>query len=339
MPLEDDTVGPRPTADRPGGEPPPGSTCEDGAGTDRKEIVFINGVSRTYKMVQRAEEKKKLLSQQLPASVRAKYATTSYLFCTPTDCDKINMMISHMRHNVDDAAFDLDKIEKSVRSIKCRLKKKPVSSFSPLRTLRTFCTAFNRLTYLAKIRQYCDKNARSASYVRNQLNRRCNDGSKLSSSVYRFIRHADLVRYGDLCTVMAGMLCQTPHMWSRSIRMLGRLKVFLQNMFLKMFLDSGASTSSVFESCYQAYANRLAGRVKRLKEDAFALNRDVRVTVPRSDATGPSRRRKQPKSAVVHYDSGTMIIATPGDPSDPPPHAGDEESWTRDREIELFVPG
>ncbi|AAK57079.1 T34 [Tupaiid betaherpesvirus 1] len=289
--------------------PPPPRLDESAAGDDLD--AFWQPIADRYKQIARAEDKKRALEDLLPDSVRAKAATRSYLFCTSLDSKRINDTILQLRRGTE--AVDVDRLAAEVKSVKCRLRKKPPPETGDehhalLQTVRRFCIAFNRLTCLAKMKHYCDHDSELVAYLRAQLHQRCGDNSQgLGERIRRCLQLIDRERHGDLCTVLAGIAHQTPHMWSRSIRLLGKLKVFFQNAFLRLLSDLHLDPILLFEPPFQASAHRLTLQVCRLKPEAFRLNWTVR----------PHQRRRRP-GARQDVVVGTAA-ATAGGGS---PHSG-----------------
>ncbi|AFK83853.1 B34 [miniopterid betaherpesvirus 1] len=243
-----------------------------------RERNFVRSVSMRYKGSHRAEDRKNFLSLQLPIAVKAKSATASYLFCTQGDCENINANIFGLRRGSEDILSNLDYIDKTIRAVKCRLRRKPdlgskdKDKIPLLETIRDVSVSFNRLSYVARLRHYCKGDSKLKTYLRYQLSKRCDINSRLNLGIHKLIKHTDVNRYNACCIILSGVTCQTPHMWSRSIRLLARLKVFLQINFLKMIADTNVNLSDVFESPYHNLVHKLANQLKQQDDAIFKIN-------------------------------------------------------------------
>lgn len=245
---------------------------------------FIRSVSGTYKMMNRAEDKKRILSNQLPSCIKSKSIANSFIFCTSTDGDILESEVASMRRH-QKYISDFGKLDRAIHNVGCRIRKKLTSSalnsqqISIIRSVRIISIAFNRIAYVARIKHYCDRESRLSNYLRDQLTKRCSEGSRLNSGIRRFIGSVDVEKNRDLCLVFVGMLCQTPHMWARSIRLLTRLKIFFQNVIMKMFSDEKIDLRDVFEMQYHSAAQKILTQVKQYTTSAFMLNDAVSTVV------------------------------------------------------------
>lgn len=238
---------------------------------------FIRSVSGTYKTMNRAEERKRILSNQLPSCIKSKSIANSFMFCTPADGDHLEAEIATTRR-YQKRIVDFGRLDAVIQNVSCRVRRRPMSAtLTPrqaelIRAVRVISVAFNRITFVARIKHYCDRETRLANYLRDELTKRCSEGSRLNSGIRQFIGLVDLERHRDLCLVFVGMLSQTPHMWARSIRLLSRLKIFYQNTLVKLFADDKIDLKDVFDMPYHSMAQKILGQVKQYTTSAFTLN-------------------------------------------------------------------
>lgn len=238
---------------------------------------FIRSVSGTYKMMNRAEERKRILSNQLPSCIKSKSIANSFIFCTPADGDHLESEIATTRRYQKRIA-DFGRLDAVIQGVSCRVRRRPMSAtLTPrqtdmIRAVRVISVAFNRITFVARIKHYCDRDTRLANYLRDELTKRCSEGSRLNYGIRQFIALVDLDRHRDLCLIFVGMLSQTPHMWARSIRLLSRLKIFYQNTLVKLFADEKIDLKDVFDLSYHSTAHKILSQVKQYTTSAFTLN-------------------------------------------------------------------
>nr|WEG69037.1 protein UL34 [Mastomys natalensis cytomegalovirus 2]WEG69175.1 protein UL34 [Mastomys natalensis cytomegalovirus 2]WEG69314.1 protein UL34 [Mastomys natalensis cytomegalovirus 2]WEG69452.1 protein UL34 [Mastomys natalensis cytomegalovirus 2]WEG69590.1 protein UL34 [Mastomys natalensis cytomegalovirus 2] len=238
---------------------------------------FIRSVSGTYKMMNRAEDRKRILSNQLPSCIKSKSIANSFIFCTSTDGDMLESEVASMRRH-QKSITDFTRLDHAIHNVSCRIRRRPVigilttQQISTIRAVRIISIAFNRIVYVARIKHYCDRESRLSHYLRDQLTKRCSEGSRLNFGIRRFISCVNVEKYKDLCLILVGMLCQTPHMWARSIRLLSRLKIFFQNVIIKMFSDEKIDLREVFEFQYHSSAQKILSQVKQYTHSAFMLN-------------------------------------------------------------------
>uniref|UniRef100_A0AAU7E2F3 Protein UL34 n=1 Tax=Lemniscomys rat herpesvirus TaxID=3141920 RepID=A0AAU7E2F3_9VIRU len=244
---------------------------------------FIKSIHRFYRTLNRAEDRKRFLACQLPTCIKVRSTTSSFMFYNSTDNERLENEVTSVKKNP--RSLDPIRIDRVLHGIKCRVRKKPFSpTLSPtqisiIRAVRNISVAFNRITYIARIKHYCDRESRISNYLRDQLTKRCSESSKLSSGIRRLLMCIGIAEHRDLSTVLVGILCQTPHMWARSIRLLVRLKVFCQNLFIKMFNEFGIDLRDVFELSYHTASQRLLLRVKQYGASVFTLNQNPRDCV------------------------------------------------------------
>nr|WEG68762.1 protein UL34 [Mastomys natalensis cytomegalovirus 1]WEG68898.1 protein UL34 [Mastomys natalensis cytomegalovirus 1]WEG71126.1 protein UL34 [Mastomys natalensis cytomegalovirus 1] len=238
---------------------------------------FIRSVSGTYKMMNRAEDRKRILANQLPSCIKSKSIANSFIFCTSADGDMLESEVASMRRH-QKSVTDFARLDHAIHNVSCRIRRRPVigilttQQISTIRAVRIISIAFNRIVYVARIKHYCDRESRLSHYLRDQLTKRCSEGSRLNFGIRRFISCVDVEKYKDLCLILVGMLCQTPHMWARSIRLLSRLKIFFQNVIIKMFSDEKIDLREVFEFQYHSAAQKILSQVKQYTHSAFVLN-------------------------------------------------------------------
>ncbi|AFX83355.1 B34 [Murid betaherpesvirus 8] len=241
---------------------------------------FIRSVSGTYKMMNRAEDRKRILSNQLPSCIKSKCIANPFMFCTSADGDLLESEVASMRRHQKHIT-DFSRLDRAIHRVGCRIRKRPSPSVfteqqtSMIRAIRIISIAFNRITYVARVKHYCDKDSRLSNYLRDQLTKRCSEGSRLNFGIRRFISAVNLEKNKDLCLVFVGMLNQTPHMWARSIRLLLRLKIFYQNVLMKMLMEEKIDIREVFDMQYHPTAQKLLSQVKQYTNSAFALNDTV----------------------------------------------------------------
>lgn len=238
---------------------------------------FIRSVSGTYKMMNRAEERKRILSNQLPSCIKSKSIANSFIFCTPADGDHLETEIATTR-KYQKRIVDFARLDTVIQNVSCRIRRRPMSAtLTPrqtelIRAVRVISVAFNRITFVARIKHYCDRETRLANYLRDELTKRCSEGSRLNCGIRQFVGLVDLEHHRDLCLVFVGMLCQTPHMWARSIRLLSRLKIFYQNTLMKLFADEKMDLKDVFDLPYHSTAQKILSQVRQYTTSAFTLN-------------------------------------------------------------------
>nr|WEG69726.1 protein UL34 [Mastomys natalensis cytomegalovirus 3]WEG69866.1 protein UL34 [Mastomys natalensis cytomegalovirus 3]WEG70006.1 protein UL34 [Mastomys natalensis cytomegalovirus 3]WEG70146.1 protein UL34 [Mastomys natalensis cytomegalovirus 3]WEG70286.1 protein UL34 [Mastomys natalensis cytomegalovirus 3] len=287
-------------------EPPPTPTFVR-SNTNQYTVAdsFIRSVSGTYKMMNRAEDRKRILSNQLPSCIKSKSIANSFIFCTSADGDALESEIASMRRHQKQIT-DFSKLDRAIHGVNCRVRKRPSPNLTEeqiamIRAVRIVAIAFNRITYVARIKHYCDKDSRFSNYLRDQLTKRCSEGSRLNQGIRRFIGSVNVEKHRDLCLIFVGMICQTPHMWARSIRLLFRLKVYFQNVLIKMFADEHIDMKEVFELQYHSTAHKLLTQVRQYTSSAFVLN-DAVATVVNMIRQRQSIPGSLPRSSSTHID-------------------------------------
>ncbi|AWV68126.1 m34 protein [Murid betaherpesvirus 1] len=274
---------------------------------------FIRSVSGTYKMMNRAEDRKRMLSNQLPSCIKSKSIANSFIFCTSSDGDILESEIASMRRHQKHIT-DFSKLDRAIHGVSCRIRKHPISpnlseqQVAMIRAIRIIAISFNRITYVARVKHYCDKDSRFSNYLRDQLTKRCSEGSRLNLGIRRFISSVNVEKNRDLCMILVGMLCQTPHMWARSIRLLCRLKIFYQNVLIKMFADEKIDLRDVFELQYHSTGYKIQSQIRQYTSSAFVLNDAVGTVV------NMIRQRQSSSSG------GAMLPGTVPPPLPPDPH-------------------
>lgn len=302
---------------------------------------FIRSVAGTYKMMNRAEDRKRILSNQLPSSIKSKSIANSFIFCTSSDGDAFETEIASMRRH-QKHIMDFTRLDRAIQRVTCRIRKRPTApgltarQLSIVRAVRIIAIAFNRINYVSRIKHYCDKDSRFSNYLRDQLTKRCSEGSRLNIGIRRFISSVNVEKHRDICLVFVGMLCQTPHMWARSIRLLNRLKIFYQHVLLKLFCDENIDLKDIFEPPYHSTAHKILTQARQVIS-AFVLNDPVNTVM---------NMMKQKQQTAVTATSTQLVsdltnaIRTASDPQDaplsPPLHAElsqrlSPEISTRDR--------
>ncbi|ADD10417.1 hypothetical protein [Murid betaherpesvirus 1] len=272
---------------------------------------FIRSVSGTYKMMNRAEDRKRMLSNQLPSCIKSKSIANSFIFCTSSDGDILESEIASMRRHQKHIT-DFSKLDRAIHGVSCRIRKHPISpnlseqQVAMIRAIRIIAISFNRITYVARVKHYCDKDSRFSNYLRDQLTKRCSEGSRLNLGIRRFISSVNVEKNRDLCMILVGMLCQTPHMWARSIRLLCRLKIFYQNVLIKMFADEKIDLRDVFELQYHSTGYKIQSQIRQYTSSAFVLNDAVGTVVNMI-------RQRQSSSSGGAMLPGT-VAALPPDP-------------------------
>lgn len=260
-------------------DPRSGSSRYETDNTYRSTLAenFIRSVSNTYKMMNRAEERKRILSNQLPSCIKSKSIANSFIFCTPADGDHLDSEIATTRR-YQKRIVDFGRLDAVIQGVTCRVRRRPMSAtLTPrqaelIRAVRVISVAFNRITFVARIKHYCDRETRLANYLRDELTKRCSEGSRLNYGIRQFIGLVDLEKHRDLCLIFVGMLSQTPHMWARSIRLLSRLKIFYQNTLVRLFADEKMDLKDVFDLPYHSTAQKILSQVKQYTTSAFTLN-------------------------------------------------------------------
>ncbi|AEV80740.1 protein UL34 [Aotine betaherpesvirus 1] len=219
--------------------------------------TLSSSISRAYRSILRAEAKKKYLIQQLPQhTLCARRNGNLYLFCTDKDHRRLTQAITQLKRS--DLSLETADIQAAVGNVRCRLRRVDSPDQNHIQnTLNAICTFFNQLVFVAQMRHYCEKNERALWYSREELSKRCGEKSDLGAYIQRFVTTVDNERHRELCTVLIGLLHQTPHMWARSIRLLSKLKNYLESCFMVLLQDSGISVDSAFESPYQNEAHKL----------------------------------------------------------------------------------
>lgn len=282
---------------------------------------FIRSVAGTYKMMNRAEDRKRILSNQLPSSIKSKSIANSFIFCTSSDGDAFETEIASMRRH-QKHIMDFTRLDRAIQRVTCRIRKRPIApgltarQLSIVRAVRIIAIAFNRINYVSRIKHYCDKDSRFSNYLRDQLTKRCSEGSRLNIGIRRFISSVNVEKHRDICLVFVGMLCQTPHMWARSIRLLNRLKIFYQHVLLKLFCDENIDLKDIFEPPYHSTAHKILTQARQVIP-AFVLNDPVNTVMN-------MMKQKQQTAVTAASSASTQLVSdltdamrTP-DPQDAP---------------------
>nr|WRQ19876.1 MAG: protein m34 [Herpesviridae sp.] len=263
---------------------------------------FIQSINRFYRTLNRAEDRKRFLSAQLPTCIKVRSTTSPFMFYNSTDNERLEAEIVSVKKNP--GGFDLTRIDRIIHGIKCRVRKKPMSptlsstQISIIRAVRNITVAFNRITYIARIKHYCDRESRISNYLRDQLTKRCSENSKLTTGIRRLLMCIGVDNYRDLAMILTGILCQTPHMWARSIRLLVRLKVFCQNLFIKMFYELNIDLRDVFELSYHTASQRLLLQVRQYGASVFTLNQTQKERIPiKIESLGRSQTKHRKRRA------------------------------------------
>ncbi|AAF99132.1 pR34 [rat cytomegalovirus strain Maastricht] len=316
-------------------EPRPGPSRREYDGAYRSALAenFIRSVSGTYKMMNRAEERKRILSNQLPSCIKSKSIANSFIFCTPADGDHLEAEIATTRRH-QKRIVDFGRLDAVIQGVSCRVRRRPMSATLTsrqtelIRAVRVISVAFNRITFVARIKHYCDRDTRLANYLRDELTKRCSEGSRLNCGIRQFIGLVDLERHRDLCLIFVGMLSQTPHMWARSIRLLSRLKIFYQNTLVKLFADEKVDLKDVFDLPYHSTAQKILSQVKQYTASAFTLNdvvggvvdamRQRRAAPPLTFASMPSRPASSSAAAAMAMATTMYDDHARYDPFGPP---------------------
>ncbi|AEQ32131.1 protein UL34 [Cynomolgus macaque cytomegalovirus strain Ottawa] len=239
-----------------------------------------NSISKAYRGTIRAEGKKKLLIRNLPAAPGCTRRNSNlFIFCHDRDYRKFHQGIVQLKRTR--SQVDPSDIVNVTKNIKCRLQ--PHNQDPPLfagqlqNTIAHVCTLFNQLVFTAQLRHYCENHERVVLYARDELTRRCGDKSTLGIHIYQLISLLDQDRHSELCHVLVGLLHQTPHMWARSIRLMGRLRNYLQQRFLHILVESGLQVDSIFESCYHSEAYRLLFQIDKTNQTPRSLTYSANV--------------------------------------------------------------
>uniref|UniRef100_A0AAU7E1Y3 Protein UL34 n=1 Tax=Hipposideros bat herpesvirus TaxID=3141919 RepID=A0AAU7E1Y3_9VIRU len=294
----------------------------DGMSDD--DVTFIASIADMYKGTHRAEDRKQYLSTQLPNKSRTKTSVGSYIFCTPEDCETINLAVACVKQKTDTAGNEL--IAQTIEDVRCRIRTDGASDdhseWYVVDIIRSLCTSFNRLTYTAKARHYCSKDAETSKFLKDKLIQQCDDTSELNANVYNFVRHVGARKYRDLSVILTGIICQTAHIWCRSIRLMERLQSFLQDAFLKVFLDLDINLELVFEPPYHPHARKLECRVRTLPESAFRLSpgSPIRISEFRNTRTNwirPSAVKRKRSAQETGAVSDTHVSLSQNCPTPP----------------------
>lgn len=282
-----------------------------------EDIEFIQTVSNMYRGSSRAEDKKQILSSQLPIRIKAKANTNSYLFCTPCDCEDISASASDLKGAPDTLASDINKTTVAVKAIRCRIRKRARGVLDSdqaemIKNVRNFCISFNRLAYIARVKHYVRKDSRFAVFLKEQLVRRCHEDSKLSTSVCKFMRCVGIRRHKDVSMIMTGILCLTPHMWSRSMKLLNKLRTYFNYVFTQMFIDMGLRMIDLFEPAYHPYIAKTETQLRNGNvSDFMILNADSPLTIAKirmARAERPSTRTRKAISATQASSSHANFV-------------------------------
>lgn len=298
------------------GDPPTGrryASPKRGASPDQEQPVidytfaradhFIRFTSESYRTASRAEDRKRILSEQLPKSLKSDgFIGHSFIFCTATDGDVLEAEIASIRRD-QDRISDFERLDRAIKSVSCRIRRRPTPSkrlndrqVRTIRAARAIAVAFNRIIYVSRIKHHCEREARIWEHLRDQLNRRCREGSRLTSGVRRFIASVDPDRHRKLCLVLVGILAQTPHMWARSVRLLNRIKLFYQNATIKLLADERIDLREAFEMQYQPTAYKILHQV---------LQYSPSILTPTKRPDGEARPSPQPKKKMKRRASAS----------------------------------
>ncbi|AEV80895.1 protein UL34 [Saimiriine betaherpesvirus 4] len=226
------------------------NTEEDSQSSFSEDFNLTTSVSRTYRSILRAEGKKKYLLEQLPPQPGGLRRNSNlFLYCTDKDHRRLTHAISQLKY--PELITEAAEIHTIVNNVRCRLRRINADEANHLQNLiYGVCTFFNQLVFVAQVRHYCDKNERALWFSREELSKRCGEKSVLGSYIQRLVNVIDNAQHRELCCVLIGLLYQTPHMWARSIRLLAKIKAYLERCFLTLLLDSGISIDTAFESAY-----------------------------------------------------------------------------------------
>ncbi|QQL09675.1 Ba57 [Baboon cytomegalovirus] len=233
-----------------------------------------SNLSKAYRGTIRAEGKKKLLIRNLPATFGCTRRNSNlFIFCHDRDYRKFHQGIVQLKRTR--TQVDPSEIVNVTKNIKCRLQphtQDPPLTGGQIQTIIShICTLFNQLVFTAQLRHYCEHHELVVLYTRDELTRRCGERSALGTNIHRLISLLDHNQHHALCSVLVGLLHQTPHMWARSIRLIGRLRNFLQQRFLHVLVESGLQVDSIFESCYHSEAYRLLFQIDKSNQTAGSL--------------------------------------------------------------------
>uniref|UniRef100_A0AAU7E108 Protein UL34 n=1 Tax=Cardioderma bat herpesvirus TaxID=3141914 RepID=A0AAU7E108_9VIRU len=255
------------------------------------ERAFLKTVSEMYQGTHRAEERKRFLSMQLPTSIKAKSSMTSYLYCTKEDCARLNGNLWDLKTSTAGTLEQIKKIKSGLKNVSCRLRpteRMNKRSHRIAKNIRNLCTTFNRLIFIARAKHQCNNRSDLSNYLKDQLVRRCRENSRLNMAVYKFIKHIGAKKHRDLSTVLTGLLCQTPHIWSRSIRLLGRLKCYFQDAFIFVLNSLGVCIRDVFDDAYLRQIRITDLDIKSWSTSMFQLNplAPKRIAALQSSRTG-----------------------------------------------------
>nr|AAA67441.1 unknown [Stealth virus 1]AAC60732.2 UL34 homolog [Atypical cytopathic virus] len=233
-----------------------------------------NNLSKAYRGTIRAEGKKKLLIRNLPATFGCTRRNSNlFIFYNDRDYRKFHQGIIQLKRTR--TRVDSSEIVNVTKNIKCRLQ--PHTQDPPLAggqiqtTISHVCTLFNHLVFTAQLRHYCEHHEQVVLYARDELTKRCGDKSALGTHIHRLIPLLDHDNHRELCNVLVGLLHQTPHIWARSIRLIGRLRNYLQQKFLNILVDSGLQIDSLFEACYHSERYRLLFQIEKTNSTPSSL--------------------------------------------------------------------
>ncbi|QPI35293.1 protein UL34 [Human betaherpesvirus 5] len=242
-------------------------------------------ISKAYKGTVRAEGKKKLLLKHLPVPPGgcSRRNSNLFVFCTERDYRKFHQGIAQLKRAP--AELDPHEIQQVTASIRCRLQpslREPPTPADELQTaVSRVCALFNQLVFTAQLRHYCEHQDKVVSYARDELTKRCGEKSALGVEVHQLVALLPHERHRELCHVLIGLLHQTPHMWARSIRLIGHLRHYLQNSFLHLLMNSGLDIAQVFDGCYHSEAYRMLFQIGHTDSVSAALE------LSHSAAAGP----------------------------------------------------
>nr|CDI95378.1 GP34 [Caviid herpesvirus 2 str. CIDMTR] len=277
--------------------------------------ALVRAVSQEYKSIRRAECRKRLLDHHLPDFITSKTATSTFIFCTKVDWqDAEHGLIQLKRTGYDPDSDGTSAIEQMMQQIRCRIRKNQSKLNDPAKqrmilTIRAFCVTFNRLAFLARTRHYHTADSRAQDFLRKEITERCSEDSRLTEHANSLIHMVDPKKYESLIRILTGMLCQTPHMWSRAIRLFSRMKMFYQICFLQIMQDMDIHIPGVFEPQFKSPLKRLIAYIQDLNPSDMMIKN---TPLPES----ARKRRKRELEAMR---------AAMGEEPDTADHVEDEE--------------